>query len=102
MWVGWSRRRKPPHGRGHGSRRQPTVAPHPFALPIASLPEAQALSRRERDQSSLAIPLNASSNTPAGCPPEISHFPSTTTAGTPLIPRICSPSPRRGRGRGMG
>lgn len=35
----------------------------------------------------LAIPRNASSNTPAGCPPEISHFPSTTTAGTPLIPR---------------
>ena len=36
---------------------------------------------------SRAIPRNASSNTPAGCPPEISHFPSTTTAGTPVIPR---------------
>jgi len=41
----------------------------------------------EGDQNSPAIPRNASSNTPAGCPPEISHFPSTTTAGTPLIPR---------------
>ena len=65
----------------------PITAPHPFALPIASLPEAQALSRRERDQTSPAIPRNASSNTPAGCPPEISHFRSTATAGTPLIPR---------------
>lgn len=34
-----------------------------------------------------AIRLNASSNTPAGCPPEIRYFPSTTTAGTALIPR---------------
>jgi len=33
------------------------------------------------------ILLNASSNTPAGCPPEIRYFPSTTTAGTALIPR---------------
>jgi hypothetical protein len=31
--------------------------------------------------------LNASSDTPAGYRPEISHFPSTTTAGTALIPR---------------
>jgi hypothetical protein len=58
------------------------------------------LSRGE-DHPYPAIPRNASSNTPAGCPPEISHFPSTTTAGTPLIPRE-TPSPillPLGRGR---
>jgi len=42
---------------------------------------------RKRPHPSPAIPRNASSNTPAGCPPEIRYFPSTTTAGTALIPR---------------
>ena len=37
-----------------GSANRQPVAPHPFALPIASLPEAQALSRRERGASPLA------------------------------------------------
>jgi hypothetical protein len=36
---------------------------------------------------------------PAGCPPEISSFPSTTTAGTPLIPRA-APLPLDGEGGG--
>ena len=40
MWVGWLRRRSRPLA----------VDPHPFALPLASLPEAQALSHRERER----------------------------------------------------
>ena len=39
MWVGWLKRRS----------RARTADPHPFALPIASLTEAQALSQWERD-----------------------------------------------------
>ena len=52
-----------------------------------------------RAHPSPAIPRNASSKTPAGCPPEISHFPSTTTAGTPVIPRA-APLPLEGEGVG--
>jgi hypothetical protein len=46
MWVGWLKRRSRPG----------TVDPHPFALPVASLPEAQALSQWERVQSGLPKP----------------------------------------------
>mgnify|MGYP003636788299 CR=1 FL=1 len=47
-------------GWGEGVRCRPcrTVTPHPFALPIASLPEAQALSRRERGCPSLGFSVN--------------------------------------------
>src|SRR5690606_27083180 len=62
---------------------------------------AKGETRASAPQSSPAIFLSASSYTPAGCPPEIGRFPSTTTAGAALIPRLFS-LPLEGEGAGDG
>ena len=66
---------------GLRSRRSDTVTPHPFAFPIASLPDAQALSRQER----------ATSPTIASHPANPNDFPVFPFA-RPTRPALVPPS----------